>query len=138
MYIFKLDEMPRASVVQKIKYKELKDDPRWVGRETHGAAISGERMDFALIEKPPGTGSKNIHHPNEQFIYVLQGQMKCNVGDVEQIIGPGHAVHIPPNVTHGNVTVGDETCLYITVKDKSWTLEALPEGMTIEEVKAKE
>ena len=136
MHIYKLDSMARASVVSQVKYNDVKDDPRFVGRETHGAAILGERMDFALIEKPPGTGSKEIFHPNEQFIYVLKGQIRATVGDEEQIIGPGYAVHIPPNVLHGNVTVGDETCLYITVKDTSWSLEALPKGMTVEEFKA--
>ena len=138
MHIFHLDSMPRTSIVKQVKYEDLKDDKRWVGRETHGAAIPGERMDFAMIEKLPGTGSKNIHHPNEQFIYVVKGQVKATVGDEEQIIGPGYAVHIPPNVVHGHVCVGDEPCLYITVKDTSWSLEALPEGMTVEEFKAKE
>lgn len=132
-YFYELDKMARGVVS---KYTKDEKFGKWVGRPTHGAAITGEKMHFAMIEKTPNTGSTEIHHPNEQFIYVLQGTLKSKVGDQEKIIGPGTAVHVPPNVVHGNICISEETCLYITVKDKEWGLEALPKGMTVEEFKA--
>lgn len=115
------------------KYTKEKKYGKWVGRPTHAATIEGEKMHFGLVEKPSNTGSTDIYHPNEQFIYVLQGELKVKIAEEERIIGPSTLVHVPPNVVHGTICVSEKPCLYITVKDTSWGLEALPKDMTIEQ-----
>ncbi len=49
----------------------------------HGSLIKGERMQVALVHKEQGTGSRLHPHPNEQFNYVLAGELKAKVNNEE-------------------------------------------------------
>ena len=40
-------------------------------------------------------------HPNEQFVYCLEGKAEFTVGDEKHIIEPGQMLRIPPNIHHG-------------------------------------
>ena len=42
----------------------------------NGACVEGERMIVALMRMPAGTGAQPHSHPNEQWIYVLEGTFR--------------------------------------------------------------
>lgn len=84
-----------------------------------GAAVRGERLIVVLVNKPRGTGSRLHTHGNEQFNYVLKGQFKFRVAEVEGVAGPGQMVYIPANAEHYFVANGEEDGAYLAAKDIS-------------------
>src|SRR5256884_5528413 len=49
----------------------------------NGACVEGERMIVALMRMPAGTGAEPHSHPNEPWIYVLQGTFRARIGEQE-------------------------------------------------------
>ena len=47
----------------------------------NGACVEGDRMIVGLMRMPAGTGAEPHSHPNEQWIYVLQGTLRGSIGD---------------------------------------------------------
>jgi quercetin dioxygenase-like cupin family protein len=83
----------------------------------HGSVIKGERLFVALYNKKRGTGARMHRHSNEQFIYVLKGNVKARVEDQEQTVPPGSVIYIPANAAHSMVATGDEDVVYYVSKD---------------------
>jgi quercetin dioxygenase-like cupin family protein len=85
----------------------------------HGPVVEGERIQVGLIRMPRGTGARPHTHPNEQWIYVLQGTLDSEVAGVKARVGPGSLVYIPANAVHCAVATGDGDVLFFTAKDLS-------------------
>lgn len=86
----------------------------------YGSVIVGERMQVAMVHKEKGTGSRLHSHPNEQFNYVLKGDIRARVEDEETMMKPGDLVYIPANAAHYLVAVSEGGADYFVVKDTSW------------------
>ncbi len=85
----------------------------------HGPVVEGERIQVALVRMPKGTGARPHSHPNEQWIYVLQGTLECEVAGVRSVATPGMAVYIPASVVHAARATPDEDVVFFTAKDTS-------------------
>jgi len=62
-----------------------------------------DREDMAVIAErmPPGRGeARHFHAVARQVFYVLSGQLVIDLGGVEQALGPGQALLIPPGRRH--------------------------------------
>jgi quercetin dioxygenase-like cupin family protein len=70
-----------------------------------GPCIEGERMIVALMRMPAGTGAAPHSHPNEQWIYIVEGNFHATIGGKEFEALPGTVLYIPANVVH-SVTRG--------------------------------
>ena len=46
----------------------------------NGACVEGDRMIVGLMRMPAGTGAEPHSHPNEQWIYILEGTFHATVG----------------------------------------------------------
>ena len=61
----------------------------------NGACVEGDRMIVGLMRMPAGTGAEPHSHPNEQWIYVLEGvfraEMDGKVIDVKAGLRPLHS-----------------------------------------------
>lgn len=69
--------------------------------------VKGEFMKAALVTRPEGEGNPLHMHPNEeQFLFVLEGQVHFILGDEDRIVGPGELIHVPRNVYHRSRSVG--------------------------------
>ena len=66
----------------------------------NGACVEGDRMIVALMRMPAGTGAQPHSHPNEQWIYILQGTFRARIGEAEIEAKPGSVVYVPSNVVH--------------------------------------
>ena len=66
----------------------------------HGGWVPGERLQVLLYNKAKGTGSRPHRHPNEQFIFVMEGRARATVEGQEKVVGPGEIVHMPANSLH--------------------------------------
>jgi quercetin dioxygenase-like cupin family protein len=87
-----------------------------------GGCVEGERMIAALMRMPAGTGSEPHSHPNEQWVYVLEGTMDSIVNGQQHLAGPGSAIYIPANTIHHAKATIERDVVFFTVKDASYGL----------------
>src|SRR5262245_3283406 len=73
-----------------------------------GACVEGDRMIVALMRMPAGTGAEPHSHPNEQWIYILQGTFRARIGEAEIEARPGSVVYVPSNVVHSGGATPEE------------------------------
>ena len=104
-----------------------------------GGCVEGERMIVALMRYPAGQPSEPHSHPNEQWIYVLEGVMELIVDGERHTAQPGEVIYIPANTVHSGSTPTQPspTCCvsviavtFVSVKPaglRSTTLPALPD-----------
>lgn len=85
----------------------------------HGPVVEGERIQVGLIRMPRGTGARPHTHPNEQWMYVLQGSLDCEVAGVKTRVGTGSLVYIPANAVHYAMATADGDAVFFTCKDMS-------------------
>jgi quercetin dioxygenase-like cupin family protein len=92
----------------------------------HGPVVEGERMQVGLMRMPGGTGSRPHSHPNEQWIYVLQGTLEGEVAGVKSRAPAGSVVYVPANAVHWARATGDGDVVFFTVKDMSHGIVGTP------------
>jgi len=78
-------------------------------------AFSGEGATVSLNRLQPGHEPRPHHHPNEQIVYILAGQIDFHIGETVTRLKAGGLLVIPPNVPHWGVVVGNETVLNLDV-----------------------
>lgn len=91
-----------------------------------GPVVEGKNIQIAFIRKPRGSGSQKHSHPNEQWNYVLKGQLRVHVAGVETIAGPGTLIYFPANAIHSTVSLPEEDVLFIQIKDMSHGMLGTP------------
>jgi len=85
----------------------------------NGACVEGDRMIVGLMRMPAGTGAEPHSHPNEQWIYILEGTFRAKIGDRELVAKPGSVVYVPANVVHSGKAAADADVVFFTCKDAS-------------------
>lgn len=90
-----------------------------------GAVVEGDRMIVALMRMPAGTGAEPHSHPNEQWIYILEGTFMANIGGKEVAAKAGSVVYIPANAVHGGKATPDRDVVFFTCKDASHSLHGI-------------
>lgn len=85
----------------------------------HGPVVEGERIQVGLMRMPKGTGGRLHSHPNEQWIYVLQGTLESEVDGVKSRVAAGSLIYIPADIVHSALATPDEDVLFLTAKDMS-------------------
>lgn len=92
----------------------------------YGGCVEGDRMIVALMTAPAGKISEPHSHPNEQWIFVLEGVMELIVDGVTHTAQPGELIYIPANTIHcGSTPPGQPDAKFFTVKDASHSLHGI-------------
>ena len=105
------------------KVNHIKGGPDYSSVE--GGVVEGDRMIVALMRMPAGTGAEPHSHPNEQWIYILEGTFQAHI-DGKQIEAPaGSVVYIPANAIHGGKATADRDVVFFTCKDASHSLHGI-------------
>jgi quercetin dioxygenase-like cupin family protein len=91
----------------------------------NGACVEGDRMIVGLMRMPAGTGAEAHSHPNEQWIYILQGTFRATVGGKDVEAPAGSVLYIPSNVVHSGKATPDADVVFFTVKDASHSLHGM-------------
>jgi quercetin dioxygenase-like cupin family protein len=91
----------------------------------HGPCVEGDRMIVGLMRMPAGTGAEAHSHPNEQWIYVLEGTFRAEIDGRQIDATPGSVVYIPANTVHAGRATADADVVFFTVKDASHGLHGL-------------
>ena len=87
-----------------------------------GTCVEGDKMMVALMRMPAGTGAEAHSHPNEQWIYILEGTFAANVGGKAVSAKAGSVLYIPSDVVHSGKATADGDVVFFTVKDTSHSL----------------
>jgi quercetin dioxygenase-like cupin family protein len=90
-----------------------------------GGCVEGDRMIVALMTAPAGKTSEPHSHPNEQWIFVLEGVMDLIVDGQRHTAHPGEVIYIPAGVVHCGSTPEGPDAKFFTVKDASWGLHGI-------------
>jgi quercetin dioxygenase-like cupin family protein len=83
----------------------------------HGPVVEGERIQVGLIRMPRGTGARPHSHPNEQWIYVMQGTLEVEVAGVKSRAPRGSLIYVPADAVHTVLATTDEDVVFFTAKD---------------------
>ena len=97
----------------------------------HGPVIEGERIQIGLMRVPRGTGGRPHSHPNEQWIYVLQGTLESEVDGVKSRVPSGSLIYIPANTVHSALATPDEDVIFLTAKDMYHGISGTPVDASI-------
>ena len=105
------------------KVNKIKGGPDYSSVE--GGCVEGDRMIVALMRMPAGTGAEPHSHPNEQWIYILEGVFHATIGGKTIEAKPGSVVYVPANVVHSGKAGADRDLVFFTVKDASHGLHGI-------------
>jgi quercetin dioxygenase-like cupin family protein len=97
----------------------------------HGPVVEGERIQVGLMRMPRGTGGRPHSHPNEQWIYVLQGTLEAEVDGVKSRVPAGSLIYIPADVVHSALATSEGDVLFLTAKDMSHGIAGTPVDRSI-------
>jgi quercetin dioxygenase-like cupin family protein len=114
---------PGEHVFELAKLNHIMGGPDY--SSANGSCVEGEKMMVALMRMPAGTGAERHSHPNEQWIYVLEGTFEAIVGDKPCTTPAGSILYIPSNVIHSGHATPDADVLFITCKDTSFSLQGI-------------
>jgi quercetin dioxygenase-like cupin family protein len=84
-----------------------------------GSLVEGERSIMGLMRMPRGTGARPHSHPNEQWVYVIEGTLLVEVDGTKAEAGAGSLIYFPPNSVHSTVATADRDVVFLTSKDRS-------------------
>jgi quercetin dioxygenase-like cupin family protein len=90
-----------------------------------GPCVEGDRMIVALMRMPAGTGADPHSHPNEQWIFVVEGVLRANIGDKTVEARTGTVLYVPANMVHSVKATPQADGLFFTVKDASQGLQGV-------------
>jgi quercetin dioxygenase-like cupin family protein len=91
----------------------------------HGPCVEGDRMIVGLMRMAAGTGAEPHSHPNEQWIYVLEGTFRATIDGKQIDAKPGSVVYIPANTVHAGKAAAEADVVFFTVKDASHSLHGI-------------
>jgi len=100
--------------------QHLKGGPAYSTAE--GSCVEGDRMIVALMRMAAGTGAEPHSHPNEQWIYILEGTFRAQIGGKTVEAKPGSVLYIPADMVHSGKATPDADVVFFTVKDASHSL----------------
>ena len=91
----------------------------------HGPCVEGDRIIVGLMRMKAGTGAEPHAHPNEQWIYILEGTFCAHIGGKEIEAKPGSVIYIPANTIHDGKATPDGDVVFFTCKDGSHGLQGI-------------
>lgn len=84
---------------------------------TFGPVVEGELTQVGVMTLPAGDTSNPHTHPNEQWIYILEGQLNATVDGTTTRVDPGQLIYIPANTVHSVEVLPGQDCRFFTCKD---------------------
>ena len=91
----------------------------------HGPCVEGDRMIVGLMRMQAGTGAEPHSHPNEQWIYILEGTFRFEIGGKKIEAKPGAVLYVPANTIHAGKASPDGDVVFFTCKDASHSLHGI-------------
>jgi quercetin dioxygenase-like cupin family protein len=106
---------PGEHVFDMHKVNEIMGGPGY--SPVFGGCVEGERMIVGLMRYPAGQPSDAHSHPNEQWIFILEGELELQFDGRWYRGKPGHVFYVPANQVHRARNEGKADCVFFTCKD---------------------
>ena len=105
------DAEPKLTFVEKEDVETQVFDWGRLSWLSEPRVTEAEKFSAGVVLLEPGKGHDRHSHPGcEEILYVLSGTgqqvVEPRSGRVEQPVGPGVLIHIPPDVYHSTVNTG--------------------------------
>jgi transcriptional regulator with XRE-family HTH domain len=101
-----------------VLFKARKKQSGWAAN-TLAANLKGRNLNLLVtrLGQVGKDGERNLcFHPGNEFVYCLSGQVRCELGQEELVLGRGDAViyqgRIPHRLTSGTRTSGDVLMIF--------------------------
>ncbi len=91
----------------------------------NGSCVEGDRMIVGLMRMPAGTGAEPHSHPNEQWIYILEGTFLATIGGKEIAAKPGSVLYVPADMVQSGKASAAGDVVFFTVKDAAHSLHGV-------------
>jgi quercetin dioxygenase-like cupin family protein len=91
----------------------------------YGGCVEGERMVVALMRAPAGKMGDPHSHPNEQWIYVLEGEFEFRIEGQVHRVGAGGLIYVPAGKIHQGGATAKGDAVFFTCKDASHGLHGI-------------
>jgi quercetin dioxygenase-like cupin family protein len=114
---------PGEHLFDLARVNRIKGGPDYSSVE--GGVVEGDRMIVALMRMPAGTGAETHSHPNEQWIYILEGTFQGEIAGKAFEAKPGTVVYVPADAMHSGRATADADVVFFTVKDASHSLHGI-------------
>jgi quercetin dioxygenase-like cupin family protein len=114
---------PGEHVFDMARINHIKGGPDYSSVE--GGVVEGDRMIVALMRMPAGTGAQTHSHPNEQWIYILEGTFEGAIEGKPFTARAGSVVYVPANALHSGFATKDRDVVFFTCKDSSHSLHGI-------------
>lgn len=76
--------------------------------------MKGPRMNFAVVQFPPGADFKShYHNVMEENFYVMEGEIDIVIDGTPTTLTKGQFIHVEPEETHYLVNNSNQTALLI-------------------------
>jgi DNA-binding transcriptional MerR regulator len=99
---------------ERVQFDGLEVDCKVSGRDTDGALC---------IFEVTGGWPRHLHHEQDEWIYVIDGQVELEVGDKRFRAGAGESVFIPRKVAHVFTPVGSRPGRFVNVYQPAGNME---------------
>jgi len=101
--------MPSTAVVHRWAALDLEKVTELISRKI----VSGERQMLVQVHLKRGAHVPVHRHESEQLQYVLEGALRCRVGEEEIVVREGEVLVIPAGVEHQAEALADTFALGI-------------------------
>ena len=91
----------------------------------HSPCTESDRMIVDRMRMNAGTGAEPHSHPNEQWIYILEGTFNAVIDGHSIEARPGTVVYVPADTVHSGKASPDGDVVFFTVKDGSYGLQGI-------------
>lgn len=98
-----------------------------LGDDPNDCKISSKDTNGAMcVFEYTGTsgGPRHLHHDQDEWVYVVNGEFQFEVGDEKRYLGNGESVFLPRNVRHAWACVGGKAGKVINVYQPAGKMEA--------------
>ncbi len=98
--------------------KTVYDDERNMHTESFTSGLRDPQFMsfFCDVQKGGTSGDKNMYHPGDELIYVLDGRIRVSIGDEVYILNSGDSLSFKSHLPHRWDNIGDDDAKVI------WTL----------------
>ena len=114
---------PGEYVFNMAKVNQLKGGPDYSSAQ--GSVVEGDKIIVGFMRMAKGTHADPHKHPNEQWVYVIQGEIEATVDGKTTTAKAGDVIYFPSNAVHSTRIISDEDVVFFTCKDATHSLQGI-------------
>jgi quercetin dioxygenase-like cupin family protein len=102
----------------------------WIDRKVSASDTDGDLFVIENTNDAKGWPPRHLHHEQEEWFYVVDGEYVAEVGDERYRLGPGDSVFAPRGVPHVWAHVGEGTGRMLVAFRPAGRMEAFFDAMS--------